>query len=63
MAERHHGTANSTPPYRVTHRALCPICGRLAEREAHKPYLSGVVVSLYACPKAHLWQTQWAEVA
>lgn len=53
---------SSTPP--VAHRALCPTCGRLADREKHTPYHhAGVHVSLYACERAHLWQTEWAEVA
>lgn len=65
MAYSHDGISHPTPTQapRVTHRALCPTCGRFAERETHKQGITGILSSLYACPLAHIWQTQWAEVA
>ena len=63
MAYSHDGTDHPTPTQapRVTHRALCPTCGRFAERETHKQGITGIRVSVYHCEAAHLWKTIWPE--
>ena len=43
---------------RPEHRALCPVCGRLAASEA-PVRRSGVLESHYICDRGHGWQTKW----
>lgn len=57
-----NSTSNPPPTTRVVHRALCPVCGRLAERETHKPSITGLRTSVYSCSH-HIWQTQWTDAS
>ena len=47
----------------VTHRALCLICGRFANRETYRPTPAGVHVSVFSCERGHLWQSRWTGAA
>lgn len=46
----------------VEHRAICPVCGRLAVRETTWAN-AGVTEAAYLCEKKHAWTTKWVEAA